>query len=272
MTVSFFGQLFRSIRGATALLLLLGVCFLALTLVVGSLTLLAWDDATAVSASRMLVLLNVQLPETEIDAAYLKLRAWKEVRSLLFALDAHDFNVATSSVIPANTPAILLTLSNGTNVSGLSEKAQLISGVQRIVPLEINSGSTFWQTPALRPILLTAFVVLLLTSLLALIGGIRRLVRQWRGELELLRLSGIARKNVLSSFAGIGVLVAGAGSVLAVVAIYFGIIWAQNSTGLQPYFSLTPGRLVGLAIGSLIAGLLIGVIASALGIRTRNDV
>jgi len=274
MTSALLGRLCRSIRGVSAVLFGVGGVLLWLTLVAGTLAFLVWNEPQPLQATRVLVALDPQLKRDDLDVLYLNMREWDEVKAVRFVLDAGDASLPSSVSLPPRTPALLLSLNPGASERQILERVQQIEGVRQTIVLGRGDVPALWvQTQTLKPALLSAFVVLLLASLLALVGGVRRLLQQWRGELELLHLSGVPRRNAASAFAVVGILVAGMGSVLASVVVYGFGVWAQSRLELVrqifPY-ALEPERMLGLSLGTLIVGLLVGVVAGTWGSRVRD--
>jgi len=273
MNASLFSRLLGSMRANTLLLFLLGMVLLAAALVGGVFSLLSWEPAERGPAAQVALALDPLVQEAQLDRLYLEVRQWQEVTSLRLALEAQDLGLPASVALPPNAPAILLNLGSDANSQQVMDRAQMLGGVQQAVPLAVvEDPAAQQQVQVIKPLLLSAFVVLTLASFIALHGGVRRLLRQWKGELELLRLSGVSPRDVASSFAAVALLFSAVGAAVAAAGIYLGLPWAQGVEGLQPYLpdSFEPQRLLGLALGTLIAGLLVGVLASAWGTRAQG--
>ncbi len=274
MALSFFGRLCRSVRGVAALLLALGVVLLAGALLLGAVTSLAWGNPVQTFSPQLLLLLDPALSDVQVDAFFLSVRQWPEVRTPRYARDARSLALPASVTVPPNTRGILLALHDDASVQAVVQTAATHPEVAQAIPLQVRASANVWQqVQALRPALLSAFVVALLASFFALTGGVRRLTGQWRGELELLRLAGVSRKNIASAFAGVGVLASGVAAALAAVAVYAGALWAQDHRDWALRYlphALDQERMVGLAFVALIAGLLVGVLAGAWGARLRD--
>jgi ABC-type antimicrobial peptide transport system permease subunit len=273
MTGSLFGRLMRSISGSTILMLLLGVVLLAAGLAVGAMSALAWESPPQLNSARMLVLLDNQLLNVEIDNLYLVMREWPEIRTPQFALNVRDLNLPPTISVPS-APGFLLHLRNANNAAAVIEKAQGLGGVQQVLPLdEGNVTTVLLESQTLRPLLLAIFVVLILASFFALSGTVRRLLKRWRGELEMLRLSGIPRKQVVSSFAVVGVFGGGLGALFGALLVYVAYLLGKSNPSLLYQYlpsALNEERMIGLAIAALIIGLLVGVVSGAWGTRKRN--
>jgi hypothetical protein len=274
MTGSLYGRLMRSMGGGTSMMLLLGVVLLAIGLTVGAMSALAWDSPPQFNSGRLLVLLDNQLLNaglnSEIDNIYLIMRDWPEIRTPQFALNVRDFNLPPTISVP-NAPGFLLNLRQTNSATVVIEKAQALGGVQQVLPLdEGNVTTVLLESQTLRPLLMAIFVVFVLASFFAISGTVRRLLKRWHGELELLRLSGIPRKQVMSSFSIIGVMGGGLGAILGAVFVYVSYLMGRaNPSLLYQYLpsALNQERMVGLAIAALIIGLLVGVISGAWGSR-----
>jgi len=268
MGAALFGRLCRSIHGTTAVILGLGAFALWLALLAGALTALAWDDLEGLSTPRLIASLDPGLSEARMNELYLETRAWAEVRGALFRFDGSAFDGARALNVPSN-PAVQLT--PGADVEEVSERARLLQGVRGVYVSRAERVETLLNgSQTLKLILLTAFVVVLVASLLALRGGVSRLARGWRGELEILRLSGVSRRNVAPSFALVGLSTATAGAVLAAATLYGALIWARTSpTLVRAYLPLLleSERVTPLALGALIVGILTGLIAGMWGAR-----
>lgn len=274
MNASLFSRLLGSMRMGTLLLFLLGMLLLAVALVSGVFSLLSWEPSDRGPAAQVALALDPLVQEAQLDRLYLEVRQWQEVASLRLALEAQDLGLPASVPLPPNAPAILLNLGSDANPQQVVDRAQMLGGVQQALPLVVaDNPAAQQQAQVVKPLLLSAFVVFTLASFIALHGGVRRLLRQWKGELELLRLSGVSRRDVASSFAAVTLLFSAVGAALAAAGIYLGLPWVRgNVERLQPYLpsALGPQRVLGLALGALIVGLLVGVLASAWGTRARG--
>ncbi len=270
MGAALFGRLCRSIGGTTAVILGLGAFALWLALLAGALTALAWDDLEGLSTPRLIASLDPGLSEARMNELYLETRAWAEVRGALFRFDGSAFDGARALNVPSN-PAVQLTLAPGADVEEVSERARVLQGVRGVYVSRAERVETLLNgAQTLKPILLTAFVVVLVASLLALRRGVGRLARGWRGELEILRLAGVSRRSVAPSFALVGLSMATVGAVLAAVTLYGALIWARTSpTLVRAYLPLLleSERVTPLALGALIVGILTGLIAGMWGAR-----
>jgi len=270
MGAALFGRLCRSIRGTTAVILGVGAFALWIALLAGALTALAWDDLEGLSAPRLIASLDAGLSEARMNELYLETRAWEEVRGALFRFDGSAFEGARALNVPS-TPAIQLTLAPAADVTELRERAGLLEGVSGVYVSRAERVDTLLNgSPTLKPILLTAFVVTLVAGLLALRAGVGRLARGWRGELEILRLSGVSRRSVAPSFALVGLLMAAVGAVLAAATLYGALIWARTNPALvRGYLPLLleSERVTPLALEALIVGVLAGLIAGMWGAR-----
>lgn len=274
MNTSLLSRLLGSMRASTLALFLLGMVLLAAALICGVFSLLSWEPVVRGPAAQVVLALDPLTPDEQLDRLYLEARQWQEVTSLRLALEAQDLGLPAAVGLPPNAPALLLNLSSDANVQQVVDRSQMLSGVRQAVPLALADNAVAReQAQFIKPLLLSAFVVLVLASLIALHGGVRRLLRQWRGELEVLRLSGVSLRDVGSPFAAVVLLFAGVGAVVAAAGVYLGLPWAQGSVErLQPYLpeSLEPQRLLGLSLGALIVGLLVGVLAGVWGTRAKG--
>src|SRR5574337_412018 len=188
-------------RLSTALMLSLGAVLLAGALVSGALSALVWEQLQQAQSPQLVLVLNPTLRETDIDHIYLEVRQLQEVTSLRFASEAQSLSLPAAMTIPPNAPALLLNLNSAASVQQVAQLVGMLDGVQQAIPLEQpNDAPPPDQAQTVKPALFTAFVVLILASFFALSSGVHKLLRQWKGELELLRLSGISAKNVASSF------------------------------------------------------------------------
>jgi len=269
-----FGRLCRSIRGTVAILLLLGMVLLVVSLGLGVLTALIWEAPESSTAPQVLLLLDPHLSNADVDALFLEVRQWPEAAGLVFARDVSHLKLPTTVAAPPGVRAMLMQLDDDVSMQALLETLRTQDGIQQAIPLQTASSPNWLrQTQPLKPILLTAFVVLLLASFFALRGGVRRLMDKWRGEFEILRLAGVPRKNMLSSFAVIGVACGAIASLLATGALYFVMLWAQNHRDWVVQYlptMLDQEHLIGLILVALIVGLFIGVVSGAWGARLRN--
>lgn len=256
-------------------MLLLGIALLTLSLLSGVFAALAWNAPPVYEAPQVLLLLDPQLNNNDLDDIYLQVRNWPEVAQLQFALNAHDLGVPLDDAITDRSPSILIHLSDSAEAQTLIERSGVIGGVQQAIPFSSGNSSAVDQSQLVKPILLTVFVVSLLASFFALTGGVGQLVQTWKGELELLRLSGIPRRSIITSFAWLGILSGAVGALLSTVLIYATASWAQTPSSLfQQYVPIfiDGERLFGFTLAAVIIGLLIGVLSGAWGTRYRETI
>ncbi len=247
---------------------------MVVALVSGVITALAWDAPQKFAGeTQVLLLLDPHLSNSSLNNIYLQIRDWPEVAQLQFALSVEDLNVPTSDTFPERSPAVLIHLVSATDTQQIIELSRVIGGVQQAIPLSTGNNVSLEQSQIVKPILLTLFVVCLLASFFSLNSSVLQLVRKWKGELELLRLSGIPRRNIMSSFAWMSILSGAIGALLAAIILYASSAWAQTlPESIRVYLPNAQDgeRLIGLTLAAIILGLLIGVLAGAWGTRTRE--
>lgn len=258
----------------TAALLVLGMVLLIVALGLGVLTALIWEAPTPSSAAQVLLLLEPQLNSAEVNALYLDMRQWPEAAELVYARDAANLKLPATVAVPSGARAMLMRLADDASMQTLLETLRTQVGIQQAIPLQTTSGQNlFRQTQPLKPILLSASVVLLLASFFALTGGVRRLVDKWRGEFEVLRLAGVPLKSMLSSFAVVGVACGAIASLLIAVGLYFSMLWAQSHREQVAQYlpnALDQTHFIGLILVALILGVFVGVVSGAWGARLRH--
>jgi len=276
MSGSLFRQLCGSLNGRVLLLMALGIGLLVIALFSGVITALAWDaPQTFVGDAQVLLLLDPQLSNEALNSIYLQIRDLPEVAQLQFALSVDDLDVPTSDTFDERSPAILIYLAVNVTAQDIIESSRTIGGVKQAIPLSTGSAVSIEQSQIVKPILLTVSVVCLLASFFSLNSGVQQLVRKWRGELELLRLSGVPRRNVILSFSLMGIFSGAIGSVVSALLIYASTTWASiMPQAVRPYLPNTQDMefLIGWTLLAIIVGLFLGGLAGSWGTRARETI
>jgi hypothetical protein len=214
--------------------------------------------------NRLIVLFDPGVSSEQIRQIYRQVREWEAI-SEVFYVPKDDPRYAQDGVEPERAPAgyLRVTVRHGTDTKEAEAALRELAGVEAVQS---------YQKGALRARIAAdanarAFVTALklgsaAIAVLMLVVVLRVLSQAWRGELEMLRLSGLPPRAIRWAFASVAVLCALVAGAIAILLALF----VRNADGISFWLPelLQPGSLgyvsawvIGLAlIGGAGAGVL----------------
>ncbi len=214
--------------------------------------------------NRLIVLFEPGVSSEQIRQLYRQVREWEAI-SEVFYIPTDDPRYAQDGVEPERAPAgyLRVTVRHDTieaeavlrDLPGVASVHSYQRGALHTV-LTSDGGTQPWATG----------LGSVLVSFLALWMLVRVLAAAWRGELEILYLSGLPPRAMRWSFFGVAVLCALVAGVLAI----FVIVFARNSSEARYWLPelLQPGSIGRVSLWIVGVALLVGAGAGFLGAWT----
>ncbi len=274
-----FKELLRSLSGKggasqlSPLLIAGGLVFLFLSLLAFSL--LAGGELARGPGGEVLALLEPALPERQIDQLYLEIREWEEVAQIEFIFQEELAQGGHRRLIAAGLPPadlFRIVPRSREELEALKEKLAGLSssgsssgrGISRVLVLGQSPLQEALHTVFGGPMRALLLVILGGLALIAVRWALRRLIRGWHGELELLHLSGVSTRAMALPFVLLGLLLGGGSGALLGVVLYLLHLWGSGH--MESFYRvlpalLDPAALVFLIFLGVVVGLAVGLLS-----------
>lgn len=262
--IGLFGELLMAARRRLGPLLL-ALSFLALFLALLVLFLLVFGGLGEGEEGELVALLDPQLTPSQVDHLYLEIRDWDEVSQVAFffaeEVDAGAVNIGAQA---SGADLFRISLRGTGEAAAVAERLKGLEGIAEvIVPTRGSLKDTLRSTAGLRSGVLALLLVLGLLSLMMIRSGIRSLILGWKGELQLLHLSGVPPRTMEGPFVLLALLLGLLGGLVIVLGLYivhsWGLSHPQALYGSLPAL-LNPSSVLALAFLLLGIGLGVGLL------------
>jgi hypothetical protein len=218
--------------------------------------------------NRLIVLFAPGVSSEQIRHIYRQVREWEAI-SEVFYIPKDDPRAAQDGVEPARAPAGYLRVT----VRSLSDTAEAeaalrdLPGVTSVQSYQKGALRALITSDANAQAVATGLKIgSVLVSIVALVALLRALAKTWRGELEILYLSGLPSRAIHWAFVGVSVICALSAGVVAIVLSLF----ARNANAVQYWLPelLQPGSLGYVSLWVLGVALCVGAGAGVVGAWT----
>lgn len=258
--------LFRELLGAIrtrsavlfgAVILLVFVCLASFATL-----LLVGDGADgrpmeSLDPDEIVVHLSPRLSAETVNTLYARIRSREDVASISFRF--------AEEVSPGSTGGrFFIRTTSAAAMSGVRDAVETMDGVT-----QVESGTGASAAPGLtlsasaRLGLLVALVLSVVLSLALARAGFRALLRTFRVEIRVMRLSGTPERTIVPPVVGLGTLMGLLSSLLLVAGIYLGQ-YAIGDAAVAPRFA-DAGLVLGVTLAGLALGVLLGTLIGLFG-------
>jgi len=256
-----FRELLGAIRARSALYFALMGLFLFIFLALAAAFFLVPPSISADNAAdgslpieEIQAILSPRLSSATVDALYLDIRGRSDVSRVAFHFAQELVSGASGGVFvihPATSSVAQDLVADLRIMNGVTEVVER----RRQVDLDRSPLST-----AARIGLLIALVLAIALSLLFARSGYRELLRDFAGEIRLLRLSGISERTVIPLTVGIGILIGFlAGLLLLVILFVLHYVMLSQAMSQPALDGLADGgRILMISLVNLVLGLVLG--------------
>jgi len=256
-------ELLRSLRRRGVGPLILASSFLALFLALLVLFLLTFGGLGEGEEGELLALLDPQLLTYQIDRLYLEIREWDEVIQVEFIfaeeIAARKANLGWQG---PEVDLFQISLRGLEEAPTVVERLEGLEGIAEVIASQRGSLKSMLRGIAgLRSGVIALLIVLGLLALTSIRSVIRSLILGWRGELQLLHLSGVSSRTMEGPFVLLALLLGLVGGLVIVLGLYIVHSWGLSHPEVL-YHSLPalldPAVVLSLALLSLGIGLGVG--------------
>jgi len=273
--VFLFKELLLSLNKRSLLLSLqaCGATFLFLTIL--SLVFLSQDKL--IGSEQVIALLKAEIPGSAINELYLQIREWEAVIDIKYKTKEE----AEAKKLPGKTPLapyFEITLRSAAEVDDIASKLKNLPGITEIITYKQGAlREVFLSTPAARAGILALLAILFLSAVSAIYLAIKTLIKDWEGEIELLKLSGVSAKAYHFPFFLMGIIYGLLGALGVFLLFYLFHLWAAANVELAHRLLpaiLSSKTVTSLALRALLCGILLGLLVSvsAISIRLRREI
>jgi len=266
--LNLFGELLRGLRrrglGPLALAGSFSILFLALLVIF----LLAWSSLGEGREGELVALLDPELTPSRVDRLYIEIRDWEEVARIDFIFEEEvKAGLVKLAMQDLETDLFRIWLHSPREATAIQERLKGLEGITSVIAYGRGSLRSILRAAAgVQSGMIALLIVLGLLAAASIRSAIRSLITGWRGELQLLHLSGVARRTMETPF----ILLALGLGLLSGLMVALGL-YAVHSWGLSHpealYRSLpallNPRVVLSLASLSLGIGLGLGLLGGA---------
>lgn len=258
-----FRELLGSIRARSAALLSLAALFVFVCIATFVALLLVGPEPSEtgeakLQANEIVASLSPRLSAEAVDELYLRIRARPDVSAVSFRF--------AEELTPGSTGGRLFVRAVSAEAAPtVFEAIEALAGITDVVggePAPAPEG--IGLSPVLRIVLLVVLVASIALSLLLARSGYVALLRTFRGEIRIMRISGVPERAVALPVVGLGLLVGLLAGLLLVVGVYLGIYAAGDAASAVSGLQAT-GRVLGITVAGLLLSLLLGGLIGLLG-------
>ncbi|MDD4902959.1 MAG: hypothetical protein PHV11_08505 [Candidatus Bipolaricaulis sp.] len=208
------------------------------------------------TADRVIARLSPRLSTAAIDDLFATIQDRSDVREV-------RFEFGTESAPRASGGRFLIRATSAVAARGLVDGLRSMDGVEDVEVGTAPVGASHLVLSGYARIgLLCGLVVSACAFLLLAWRGFRALLHTFRGEIRLMRLSGISEKTLYPPLVVLGVLLGALASLLLIAGLY---LFQVMTGGANPALPLDATRLLGVALLSFLLGLLMGGLAGLFG-------
>lgn len=218
-------------------------CFAALFLL---------PDADGRGADEIVARVSPRLSPATINALFTRLQERSDLQKV-------DFNLPETVTSDRTAGTFTLVARPDADVDAIVESLRATDGITVVETTTRARGIALSRGARLA--LLCGLVVCALGSLVLAREGFRALLATFRGEVRLLRLSGIAERQLLAAVIAAGLLVGFLAGLLLVLGL---ALYGVSSSDAEAAASVT--RLVGVGGVSILLGVLMGGLMGLLGV------
>ena len=265
--ISLLKELLRLLRRKGLGSLLLAWLVLILFLALLDLFILVGGGLEEGGGGELLVPLSPGLLPSKVDQLYLEIREWEEVAQVRFIFAEEVRAGLVKLALPDLAGDLFrVQLRDPAEVAIVKERLEELPGVASVISHERGALEGFFRT--LGKLRWPLLVILGLLALIRLREALRSLIMSFGGELQLLHLSGVARKTMERPFLLLAGLLGLGGGLLIMLGLYLTHNWGRGHTdALYRSFPglLEPQTVLALALLSIGVGLMIGLLS---GIRS----
>jgi len=256
MTSFFFleSELLGAIRARSATLLSFALLALFLFLACFASLFLLPDASPGRGANEIVAYASPRMSPAAINSLFERLQARPDLQSVHFSLPEQVTSDRTGGTftLEARSAAAVASVVESLRLTEGISSVEMATGAKKVA---LSSGA--------RLALLCGLVVCALASLVLAREGFRALLATFRGEIRLLRLSGIAERQLLGAVVAAGVLV----GLLAGLLLVLGLaLYGLSTAGIGADSSADVTRLVGVGVVSVLLGVLMGSLMGLLGV------
>ena len=217
--------------------------------------------------------------ESQVNDLFIKIRGWDSVERIKFYF-SEELEKAYANIpsqISRDSDLFVIEAIEKVNREKLVGELENIEGISRAVLLGedvVMSGGLFQFPDWFKIVSLAGTVVFSLLALKTIHGLIKRFTKQWRGEFEILKYSGIGSKTARLPFVLFGLLWGLLGSVLGIVVLFVFKNWASGTQLISESLPVLENNsfFMGLALWAAFLGPFLGLLGSLLGSGTIDDI
>lgn len=268
--ISLLKELLRLLRRKGLGSLLLAWLVLILFLALLDLFILVGGGLEEGGGGELLVPLSPGLLPSKVDQLYLEIREWEEVAQVRFIFAEEVRAGLVKLALPDLAGDLFrVQLRDPAEVAIVKERLEELPGVASVISHERGALEGFFRT--LGKLRWPLLVILGLLALIRLREALRSLIMSFGGELQLLHLSGVARKTMERPFLLLAGLLGLGGGLLIMLGLYLTHNWGRGHTdALYRSFPglLEPQTVLALALLSIGVGLMIGLLSGIWSLLT----
>jgi hypothetical protein len=258
-----FRELLGSIRARSALLLSASSLFVFVSIASFATLLLLGGTTPSVESSgigpdEVVASLSPRLSAEAVDGLYFEIQARSDVSSISFRF--------AEEVSPGSTGGrFFIRATSAEEAPAVARAVEALDGIMAVTRGEpAPPPAKVGLSPALRIGLLVALVTSIVLSLVLARGGYRALLRAFRGEIRIIRLSGTPERTIAAPVAALGLLLGLLTGLLLVVGVYLGLYAAGDSAATISGVE-NGGRVLGVTAAGFVLSLLLGGLSGLLG-------
>lgn len=217
----------------------------------------------------MIAVIHPLASPTQINDLYLKIRGWEEVFSIHYVFP-EEVEIRAREV-PPDSSYFEIILGATEKTEEIAAKLGDFEAIEEVITYKQGwLQRILASVGGVRVGIIVALGLFFLMGLFFTRGAIKSMVRDWRGELEIARLSGVSEGVLKIPFLLGGGALGLLGALLTVVLLYLLYIWLPAKE-----FQLLPAimraeTVVNLSLGALVLGLLLGFVGGGLGTRLEE--
>jgi hypothetical protein len=257
-----FRELLGAIRARSAVLfgasiLLIFIClasFATLLLVGGA----SGAASGGLGPDEIIVHVSPRLSAEAVDDLFTRIRLREDVASISFRFAEEVSPGSTGGRFSIRTTSATATPEVRTAVEAMDGVTQVESGVG------VSGGPGLTLSSSARLGLLVALVLSVVLSLALARAGFRALLRAFRVEIRVMRLSGTPERTIVPPVVGIGTLMGLLSGLLLVAGIYLGQYAVGEGASAVPRLA-DGGLVLGVTLAGLALGLLLGTLIGLFG-------
>jgi hypothetical protein len=220
--------------------------------------------------NRLIVLFDPGVSSEQIRQVYRQVREWEAISEVLY-IPKDDPRAAQDGVEPARAPAgyLRVTVRSLADTSEAEAALRDLPGVSDVQSYQKGALRALIASDANAQAVATGVKIgSVFVSIIMLVALLRVLAKAWRGELEILYLSGLPPQAIRWAFVGVSVICALSAGVVAIVLSFF----LRNASMVQYWLPelLQPGSLGYVSLWVLGVALVVGAGAGVVGVWTMR--